>query len=111
MNKYISKIASELKLKDKQVEAVIKLLEQDATIPFIARYRKEATDSLDEVEITAIRDRLGKLKELDARRESVLKSLEQHGHLTDELEKEVMAAEDISTLEDIYLPYKPKRRT
>ncbi len=111
MNKYISKIASELELKETQVEAVTGLLEQDATIPFIARYRKEATDSLDEVEITAIRDRIGKLKELDARRESVLKSLEQHGHLTDELEKEVMAAEEISTLEDIYLPYKPKRRT
>ena len=109
--KHILKIAVELKLKKNQVEAVALLLEQEATIPFIARYRKEATGSLDEVVITSIRDMLHRLKELDARREFILKSLDQHGHLTDELKEEVTAAETMTALEDIYLPYKPKRRT
>ncbi|MGD9233372.1 MAG: Tex family protein, partial [Desulfobacterales bacterium] len=79
--------------------------------PFIARYRKEATGSLDEVAITSIRDRLNQLKELDNRRETILKSLEKHGHLTDELKEAVFAAETMAILEDIYLPYRPKRRT
>ncbi len=111
MNQYIPQIASELKLKECQVEAAAALLEQDASIPFIARYRKEATGSLDEVDIIAIRDNLHQLQELNARRDSVLKSLKQHGHLTAALEQKVMAAGDMPTLEDIYLPYKPKRRT
>ncbi|MEA3357884.1 MAG: Tex family protein [Thermodesulfobacteriota bacterium] len=109
--KHILKIAVELKLKKNQVEAVALLLEQEATIPFIARYRKEATGSLDEVVITSIRDMLRRLEELDVRREFILKSLDQHGHLTDELKEEVTAAETMTALEDIYLPYKPKRRT
>jgi uncharacterized protein len=109
--KNILKIATELKLKKNQVDAVALLLEQEATIPFIARYRKEVTGSLDEVVITSIRDMLHRLKELDARREFILKSLDQHGHLTDELKEEVTAAETMTALEDIYLPYKPKRRT
>ncbi|MCP4106153.1 MAG: RNA-binding transcriptional accessory protein [Desulfobacteraceae bacterium] len=108
---HILKIADELNIKQSQVQAVALLLEEGATIPFIARYRKEATDSLDEVAITAIRDRLIQLRELDARKETVLKSLEQHGHLTDELKEKVLAAETLAVLEDIYLPYKPKRRT
>lgn len=108
---YILKIAGELGLNKSQVQAVALLLEEGATIPFIARYRKEATDSLDEVAITAIRDRLNQLQELDARKETVLKSLEQHGHLTDELREKVLAAETLAVLEDIYLPFKPKRRT
>jgi len=108
---HISKTADELGLKESQIQAVALLLEEGATIPFIARYRKEATDSLDEVAVTAIRDRLNQLKDLDSRRETILKSLEQHGHLTDELEAKVMAAETLAVLEDIYLPYKPKRRT
>ncbi len=107
----IKLIAEELTLNESQVQAVAILLEEGATIPFIARYRKEATDSLDEVAVASVRDRLSQLKELDARRESILKSLEQHGHLTDELKEKVMTAETITVLEDIYLPYKPKRRT
>jgi uncharacterized protein len=108
---HIEKISTELDLKISQVDAVAVLLEDGATVPFIARYRKEATGSLDEVMVTAIRDRLQQLRELDQRRESILKSLTEHGHLTDELKESVMAAETLAILEDIYLPYRPKRRT
>ncbi len=108
---HILKISDELGFKTSQIEAVSNLLQQGSTIPFIARYRKEATESLDEVSITSIRDRLSQLEELDNRRSSILKSLEQHGHLTDELKENIMAAETLSVLEDIYLPFKPKRRT
>ncbi|MBW2553060.1 MAG: RNA-binding transcriptional accessory protein, partial [Deltaproteobacteria bacterium] len=112
MNKeHITKITKELKLTEKQVSATAKLFEEDATIPFIARYRKEATGSLDETIITTIRDRLNQLKELDKRREAILKSLEERDLLTDELKEKIMAAETMSVLEDIYLPFKPKRRT
>ena len=106
-----SKIASELNIALKKVEAVVALLEEDATIPFIARYRKEATDSLDEVQIAAIRDRLEQLKELEKRRESILKSMLEMEKLTDELKQKIEAAATLSELEDIYLPYKPKRKT
>ncbi|NOX97440.1 MAG: RNA-binding transcriptional accessory protein, partial [Nitrospirae bacterium] len=109
--KYILKIAEELKLKAKQVEAAARLLAEKATVPFIARYRKEATGSLDEVAITAIRDRLEQLAELDKRREAILESLEKQGHLTAELKDKVKAAETMVVLEDIYLPFRPKRRT
>lgn len=108
---HISKIAEELALNERQIQAVALLLEEGATVPFIARYRKEATGSLDEVAVTAIRDRLKQLEELDARKGTVLKSLEDHGHLTEELREKVSAAETLTLLEDIYLPYKPKRRT
>ena len=108
---HIEKISTELDLKNSQVDAVAVLLEDGATVPFIARYRKEATGSLDEVMVTAIRDRLQQLRELDQRRESILKSLTEQGHLTDELKESVMAAETLAILEDIYLPYRPKRRT
>jgi uncharacterized protein len=108
---HIEKISTELDLKISQVDAVAVLLEDGATVPFIARYRKEATGSLDEVMVTAIRDRLQQLRELDQRRESILKSLTEQGHLTDELKESVMAAETLAILEDIYLPYRPKRRT
>ncbi|OQX13706.1 MAG: RNA-binding transcriptional accessory protein [Desulfobacteraceae bacterium IS3] len=108
---YISKIAGEIGVQNAQVEAVAVLLSEGATVPFIARYRKEATGTLDEVAITTVRDRLAQLAELDARKETVLKSLEQHGHLTDELKDKVLGAETMTVLEDIYLPYKPKRRT
>lgn len=104
-------ISQELNIQIKQIEAVRELLSQDATIPFIARYRKEVTGSLDETQITAIRDRLNQLAELDQRRETILNSMEKHGHLTDELREKVLAAESLTVLEDIYLPYKPKRRT
>jgi uncharacterized protein len=110
-NIYIVKIAGELGINDSQVRSVAMLLEEGATIPFIARYRKEVTGSLDEVVITSIRDRLDQLKKLDNRRETILKSLEQHGHLTDELIEKVLTAQTLAVLEDIYLPYRPKRRT
>jgi len=108
---YIPKIAQELGLISKQVQATADLLNEGATIPFIARYRKEATDSLDEVAITAVRDRLNQLMELDKRREAILKSLEERGQLTDELKEKILSAETMVVLEDIYLPYRPKRRT
>ena len=110
-DRHIIKIAKELNLKEKQVEATAILLEDDATIPFIARYRKEVTGSLDEVEITAIRDRIEQLSELDKRREAILKSLEERELLTDDLKEKIVAAETMTELEDIYLPYKPKNRT
>ena len=108
---FISRIAEEQNITDNQVQAVVSLLAEDATIPFIARYRKEATGSLDEVAVMAVRDRLNQLMELKERKEAILKSLEKHGHLTDELQEKVLAVESMAVLEDIYLPYKPKRRT
>ena len=108
---HIAKISEELELKPKQVLATAALLDEGATVPFVARYRKEATGSLDEVAITAIRDRLHQLDELDKRREAVLKSLHERELLTDELQNKILAAETLSVLEDIYLPYRPKRRT
>jgi uncharacterized protein len=108
---HITKIALELGLSPKQVEATADLLNEEATVPFIARYRKEATGSLDEVAITAVRDRLNQLMELDKRREVILKSLEERGQLTDELKEKILSAETMVVLEDIYLPYRPKRRT
>jgi uncharacterized protein len=109
--KHIIKISIELSITPRQVMAVAALLEEDATVPFIARYRKEATGSLDEVAITAIRDRLDQLKELDARRDAIFKSLEERNLLTDELKASIEAAETMAALEDIYLPFRPKRRT
>ena len=108
---HLSKIAKELGVSPDQVRATALLLGEGATVPFIARYRKEATRSLDEVAITAVRDRLAQLEELDARRESILHSLEEREFLTDELKDKILAAETMSVLEDIYLPYRPKRRT
>jgi len=108
---HVSIIARELSLADAQVQSCARLLDEGATVPFISRYRKEATGLLDEVAVTAIRDRLGQLRELDKRREAVLKSLEETGKLTDELKAKVLAAETLTVLEDIYLPFRPKRRT
>lgn len=108
---YSSIIAEQLNLGARQVEKTIELLEQGATVPFIARYRKEATGSLNEVQITAIRDLLARLKELDKRRQAILSSISEQGKLTPELEKQILAATNMTELEDLYLPYKPKRRT
>ena len=108
---HVLKIADELGLNVGQVRAAAGLLEEEATVPFIARYRKEATGSLDEVQITAIRDRLVQLDELDKRREAILKSLEERELLSDDLRQNVLAAETMAVLEDIYLPFRPKRRT
>ena len=109
--RHISKIAGELGLNVPQVQATAGLLREGATIPFIARYRKEVTGSLDEVQITAIRDRVDQLAELDKRREAILKSLEERQLLTEELKGKILKAETLSVLEDIYLPFRPKRRT
>jgi len=107
----IPQISLELQLTQGQVQATVGLLDDGATVPFIARYRKEATASLDEVAITSIRDRLSQLRELRDRREAILASLEERGLLTEELGKGVLSAGTMSALEDIYLPYRPKRRT
>ena len=104
-------IATELKIAEEQVTATLNLLDEGATVPFISRYRKELTGSLDEVEVAAIRDRALQLRDLDKRREAILKSMTELGKLTPELEKKINEAETISLLEDIYLPYKPKRKT
>ncbi|WP_316801558.1 Tex family protein [Pedobacter frigidisoli] len=104
-------IAAELKVAEKQVTATVNLLDEGATVPFISRYRKELTGSLDEVEVAAIRDRVLQLRDLDKRREAILKSMTELGKLTPELEQQINEAETISLLEDIYLPYKPKRKT
>lgn len=111
MQQHISKIAEELQIKASQVSATIKLLDEGSTVPFISRYRKEMTGSLDEVAVTNIRDRVTQLRELDKRRESILKSIEEQGKLSDELAEKINAAENMARLEDLYLPYKPKRRT
>lgn len=108
---YALEIASHLSLDAKNVQATLDLLEGGATVPFIARYRKEATGTLDEVQVADIRDRFEQLQELNKRKGAVLKSIEEQGKLTPELNKAVENAETMSALEDIYLPYKPKRRT
>ena len=108
---YATLIASQLHLEQRQGERTIELLEQGATVPFIARYRKEATGSLNEVQIAAVRDLLLRLKELDKRREAILQSIDEQGKLTPDLRQKIEAADSLSTLEDLYLPYRPKRRT
>jgi uncharacterized protein len=105
------KIAQELNIRENQVQATVELLDGGGTVPFISRYRKEMTGTLDEVQIAAIRDRIEQLRELDKRREAILKSLQDLQKLTPELEEKVRAAETLAALEDIYLPYRPKRRT
>lgn len=108
---YAKQIADELKIGVGQVQATINLLSEDCTVPFIARYRKEATGTLDEVAIAAIRDLQERLQQLDKRRDSMLKSLKERELLTDELLAKLTASNSINDLEDIYLPFKPKRKT
>jgi protein Tex len=108
---YDIRISAFLHLKPSQVKNTIALFNEGATIPFISRYRKEATGSLDEVQIQAIKDNLEKLQELEKRRKFILESIEQQGLLTTELRKIIQSSEDITELEDLYLPYKPKRKT
>lgn len=110
-DRFLSQIAAELQLQPRQVAATARLLDEGATIPFIARYRKETTESLDEVAITSIRDRLEQLQALAERREAIVKSLQERDLLTDELATALDNAEALATLEDIYQPYRPKRRT
>ncbi|MFC0321683.1 Tex family protein [Olivibacter oleidegradans] len=105
------RIASDLSLNDRQVRTTIQLLDEGATVPFISRYRKELTGSLDEIQVAAIRDRIGQLRDLDKRREAIIKSLTELGKLSPELQSKLEEAETMAVLEDIYLPYKPKRKT
>ena len=106
-----SQIAQQLAVQVWQVEAAIKLLDEGSTVPFIARYRKEATGTLDDTQLRTLEERLGYLRELDQRRIAVLKSIGEQDKLTPELEAAILAADNKTRLEDLYLPYKPKRRT
>ena len=106
-----SRIAAELSVKPPQVIAAVALLDGGATVPFIARYRKEATGGLDDAQLRTLQERLGYLRELEERREAVLKSVEEQGKLTADLKRSLEAADTKQRLEDLYLPFKPKRRT
>jgi len=108
---YTAQIAQALSIQPHRVKAVLELLESGATIPFIARYRKEATGSLDEVQIADIQDLWKKRQELDKRRETILAGIEEQGKLTPELKAAILAASTMTELEDLYLPYRPKRKT
>jgi uncharacterized protein len=108
---HVRRIAKALAVSEKQVRSTAELLNEGGTVPFIARYRKEVTGALDEVAIATIRDRLLQLDELDKRREAILKSIAEQGKLTDELKEKLAAAETLAALEDIYLPFRPRRRT
>ena len=111
MNKILLQIAAELKARPAQVNAAVELLDGGATVPFIARYRKEATDGLDDIQLRELEARLAYLRELEARRAAVLKSIEEQGKLTPELRAALEAVPTKQELEDLYLPFKPRRRT
>jgi protein Tex len=111
MEKYIQILSSETGLKGWQIDKTIDLIKQGSTVPFIARYRKEMTGSLDEIQIATIRDRLQQLEDLDKRRETILNSIREQKKLTPELEKALLNAVTMAELEDLYLPYRPKRKT
>jgi uncharacterized protein len=111
MQKIIRQIAAEIRVQENQVKAAVELLDGGATVPFVARYRKEATGGLDDVQLRELEYRLGYLRELEERREAVLKSIEEQGKLTSELRAAIEAVPTKQELEDLYLPYKPKRRT
>ena len=106
-----SRIAAELSVKPHQVAATVALLDAGSTVPFIARYRKEATEGLDDTQLRTLEERLGYLRELEERRAAILKSIEEQGKLTAELKASIAGADTKQRLEDLYLPYKPKRRT
>ena len=105
------RIAEELRVRVPQVEAAVALLDDKATVPFIARYRKEATGGLDDTQLRALEERLTYLRELEDRRAVILKSIEEQGKLTPELAASIRQADTKARLEDLYLPFKPKRRT
>jgi uncharacterized protein len=107
----IEKIAAELGATARQIEAAVNLLDEGATVPFIARYRKEITQGLDDIQLRKLEQRLGYLRELESRRAVILKSIAEQGKLTQELKTDITAAENKTELEDLYLPYKPRRRT
>ena len=105
------RIAQELGVNPRQVEAAVKLLDEGATVPFIARYRKEATGGLDDTQLRSLEERLVYLRELEERRDTVLKSIAEQDKLNPELEAAIRAADTKTRLEDLYAPYRPKRRT
>ena len=111
MNKILLQIAAELKVRPAQIEAAVTLLDGGATVPFIARYRKEATENLDDTQLRDLEQRLGYLRELEERRAAVLKSIDEQSKLTPELRALIEAAATKQDLEDLYLPFKPRRRT
>ena len=111
MRSHSEKIAKELLIKPSQVVATVSLLDEGATVPFISRYRKERTGSLDDLAVSTIRDRIQQLRDLDKRRESILGAIEEQGKLTPALKAMINEAETMNVLEDLYLPYKPKRKT
>lgn len=108
---HVKLISASLSIGENQVRNTIKLLDEGATVPFISRYRKEATGSLDEMQVLAVKEQYEKLLEVDKRRETIINSIEEQGKLTDELRKKLESTYILSELEDIYLPYKPKRKT
>src|SRR5260370_23175838 len=107
----LSRIAQDLQIRKGQVEAVVQLLDEGNTIPFITRYRKERTGGLDEEVLRTIQERIGLLRQLAERKQTILKSIAGQGKLTDELRAAIVAADNPKRLEDLYLPYKPKKRT
>ncbi|MCX7101124.1 MAG: RNA-binding transcriptional accessory protein, partial [Methylobacter sp.] len=107
----LHRIAQELAVNIKQVSAAVELLDEGATVPFISRYRKEVTGGLDDTQLRLLEERLGYLRELNARRKTILDSINSQGKLTPELEKAILDADTKTLLEDLYLPFKPKRRT
>ncbi|MEJ6476023.1 Tex family protein [Pseudoalteromonas piscicida] len=111
MSNIAQRLATELNAREQQVNAAITLLDEGATVPFIARYRKEVTGGLDDTQLRLLEQRLGYLRELDERREFIVKTIDEQGKLTAELRAELQAADSKTVLEDLYLPYKPKRRT
>lgn len=104
-------IASELNVRSEQVIAAVQLIDDGNTVPFIARYRKEVTGGLDDTQLRTLDTRLSYLRELDERRHTILKSIQDQGKMTPELEQDILSADSKTRLEDLYLPYKPKRRT
>jgi uncharacterized protein len=109
--KHCKDIAQELKIKEEQVKATVELLDEGNTVPFIARYRKEATGELDETQIRAIEKMISRLRSLDERRQTIISTIEKEGKMTPQLKEDIEKAKTSTELEDIYLPYKPKRRT
>src|SRR6476620_5405172 len=105
------RIADELGVREGQVTAAVGLLDGGSTVPFVARYRKEATDGLDDAQLRSLEERLTYLRDLEDRRAAVLSSIEEQGRLDDELRARILAAEPKARLEDLYLPFRPKRRT
>ena len=111
MLKIAQRIAADIGATPAQVHSAVQLLDEGATVPFIARYRKEATGGLDDTQLRTLEERLVYLRELEDRREAILASIDEQGKMTDALRGELLAADSKARLEDLYLPYKPKRRT